>query len=461
MTYPRLADVPALQALEDSIAHLRESLARPGRTASARAERASEVDEAVRACGEELVDQLLDDEQSAASFADALDEAANDVGGPVPRWATRRILRVLERLEDLDDLEGAEREVVGSAAFLLSLYVWDLDLFLSVNERNPASLDLATLFEDGEVAPSDEERLDARTGSRAYQLASTIKVAQAIAVLDSWAASGVRLSLDTVGYALDRCDAIVRLDRGAATPDLARLGTLTRDLWSRASPGRDDSPRVAVSPGPDRALRDRLFALWRTTQTLLARDLERFWPSHGRNEMGEANLTIHAMRACADFGMATFGEVPVLRDAIPNGRIDGFAFDDELALGLECKRLYSAEKAAQLAGDLLRLRTCHVPTSESCPLPASKHTVACVLASTWDLEITRWWDSLEGIPKSGGADGWESLRSALAPTRRAVFHLQDGASWDWGQQYLLAAYIERPAFSRDASLGDSVAGERR
>lgn len=171
--------------------------------------------------------------------------------------------------------------------------------------------------------------------------------------------------------------------------------------------------------------------------------LARFWPARGNNDIAEANLTMHVMRACANRGMATFGEIPVLCGDVVRGRIDAFAIDDALTIALECKRLYSHEKAQSIASDVARLRTCRVPTEA--PL-ASSTAVVIVAATTCYSSIAQWWQTLEREPGRGA--GWAALAAQLPPdpAQRVVLRLPEPADWNL---HLLAAFFERAPFDQD------------
>lgn len=89
--------------------------------------------------------------------------------------------------------------------------------------------------------------------------------------------------------------------------------------------------------------------------------------------------------------------------------------DNSWALKLECKRLYSSEKAEFLAHDILRLHNFVVPKK-----PSFNTDLKMVLCSSFNPAIYEWWKvkapetkAQQSIPHGMRAKGWKKLQTYL------------------------------------------------
>jgi hypothetical protein len=108
--------------------------------------------------------------------------------------------------------------------------------------------------------------------------------------------------------------------------------------------------------------------------------LDEFYPSYGSNGLNERNLTYQMSKAFAARSNAhAFMEVPFLNPVTERYefRIDCMLFDPTTVAFVECKRLYSPEKAEQLRLDFHRMSAItRAETSE-------RSVYRVMLAETW------------------------------------------------------------------------------
>lgn len=166
-----------------------------------------------------------------------------------------------------------------------------------------------------------------------------------------------------------------------------------------------------------------------------------FWPSAGKNDMGEANLSMHFGAALQGQQFHIFSEVWLeqLRRAKDEpddarSRIDLLAVRDGWFIGSEAKRLYQdPSKALQIVADWERMKT-HRPTT-AFGNPTPKRWTRVLLATTWQDDIAETWTTRNSA--KGG--GWGVLAGAL---QEAELVGQEILQEDrhWGKQRLLWAF---------------------
>ncbi len=98
---------------------------------------------------------------------------------------------------------------------------------------------------------------------------------------------------------------------------------------------------------------NRVTAAIDATARSLRQSLSAFWPAMGNNEMAEANIVIHLASVLKREGMYVYAEVPLVGS--DSRHVDMVAFNDSMVIAAEAKRLYSSEKANEMASDYWRL----------------------------------------------------------------------------------------------------------
>jgi hypothetical protein len=147
--------------------------------------------------------------------------------------------------------------------------------------------------------------------------------------------------------------------------------------------------------------------LVRRSANLMAESLWEYWPSNGNNEIPERNVSLHLGVALQQAGYRLYAEAHA--KGATDKRIDLLAFNPETAVTVlaECKRLYSAEKCAEMVEDLERLRS-------FVPLEAhlGSKSFGVLAATTWNHKLAQWW-SIADAPPPTNSDSWKALRAGL------------------------------------------------
>lgn len=128
-----------------------------------------------------------------------------------------------------------------------------------------------------------------------------------------------------------------------------------------------------------------------------ANSLRYFYPAHQNNGFNERNLSYQFAKAFEERPEAcAFMEVPFQNQAAGrfDNHIDCLVFDAHITIFIECKRLYSREKAESLSEDLRRMSA-----ENTLPLldklcrgrAPSKKRYRMVLVENWQESILNWW----------------------------------------------------------------------
>lgn len=189
----------------------------------------------------------------------------------------------------------------------------------------------------------------------------------------------------------------------------------------------------------------------RAASASYANAIHYYWPAFGNNEVAERTLAMHVGSTLAARGFLVYGEVP--KDANQKGseHIDLLAIhpDSRIAIWAEAKRLYSGQKAAEVAKDVGRIESARIQDHFK---PVQQFGL--VVASTWvPLDGADATARVEGLTfwrkgkagDVGDANGYALLQTAL---HRVNAHLGavvtfDDVEEEWGRQRVLYALWER------------------
>ncbi len=129
----------------------------------------------------------------------------------------------------------------------------------------------------------------------------------------------------------------------------------------------------------------------------LSASLDVFYPAHGRNGFNERNLSYQLAKVFETRkGAHAFMEVPFQNSNTKrfSYRIDCMLIDPKIVAFVECKRLYSPEKADQLSKDFDRMNAANL-TPIVKKLEAFQRTKRKVyrvmLTETWQEKTVDWW----------------------------------------------------------------------
>lgn len=180
----------------------------------------------------------------------------------------------------------------------------------------------------------------------------------------------------------------------------------------------------------------------------LAEDLAVYWPSAGRNELPEANVTLHLAATLREAGFAVFAEAHSAGTGTER-RHDLLALrcGDGTLIACEAKRLYNGQQAQRMRQDAQRLK-------EFAPLEGEDHLapgvelmdrIGVLAATTWNEGYARWFAGEDAADVSDEALDpiWEALLKHA--TRWGACPLQD--DWTTGArrtQWLVFAAIPLP-----------------
>jgi hypothetical protein len=184
--------------------------------------------------------------------------------------------------------------------------------------------------------------------------------------------------------------------------------------------------------------------LVRRAANLMAESLWEYWPSNGKNEIPERNVTLHLGLALQQAGYRLYAEAHA-KDAT-DLRVDLLAFNPEhkVTVVAECKRLYSPQKCAEMAEDLERLRS-FIPREAY----LGSKSFGVLAATTWQDDIVKWWSTADAAPPTEHP-AWKKLHDGMKAARahRGSVVLQtyeeNSALSDHRFHHFLYAVFERP-----------------
>ncbi|WLH27377.1 hypothetical protein [Pseudomonas canadensis] len=125
--------------------------------------------------------------------------------------------------------------------------------------------------------------------------------------------------------------------------------------------------------------------------------LDVFYPAHGRNGFNERNLSYQLAKAFESrVGAHAFMEVPFenAKTGRISYRIDCLLVDTQTVAFIECKRLYSPEKAQQLGDDFKRMNVENledIVKRIKCADGAERKVYRVMLTETWQKKTVDWW----------------------------------------------------------------------
>lgn len=133
----------------------------------------------------------------------------------------------------------------------------------------------------------------------------------------------------------------------------------------------------------------------------LDESLNYFYPAWGKNGFNERNLTYQMAKAFERRkASCAFMEIPFLDQErkVYGKHVDALMFDPYLALFVESKRLYSAEKLNELKLDYERMTISNLqPVLDDLCLRLSgrRQAYRVILAETWSARVAHWWAGKE------------------------------------------------------------------
>lgn len=149
----------------------------------------------------------------------------------------------------------------------------------------------------------------------------------------------------------------------------------------------------------------------------LERGLQAYWPvvNPDSNGLQEANLTTHLASEALARGFHAYPQASNAAFDAGHSRIDllllGKVEQSRLAILIEAKKLYSAEKARELVSDYKKIsRFQFVPDGERGHPCAETIKYGLLLAITTDPEYMAWWN--EPYDYDAGAS-WDSLKGVI------------------------------------------------
>jgi hypothetical protein len=149
----------------------------------------------------------------------------------------------------------------------------------------------------------------------------------------------------------------------------------------------------------------------------LARNVKRYWPVNGRNELGERNQTLHFASVLLRHDWHCWQEAHWNGSA--ERRIDLLAWEERsrTLVAVEAKRLGTAEDLAKLAADIPRVTSFFpIAHEEAQYVLAPAQCFGVLLATTWVRKIAAWWTSGEhdSDPWITGTKVWPDDRNPAA-----------------------------------------------
>lgn len=182
-----------------------------------------------------------------------------------------------------------------------------------------------------------------------------------------------------------------------------------------------------------------------------------YWPSFGNNEVPEANLVLAASQALGRAGFHVWNEVAhdaeaygklaaeksTIKRAKPK-RVDSLAIDPAsgTVVWMEAKRLYSAEKATLVTGDITRINSAKLNDGgfDKAANFEQSASFGVVLASVWNPPAElKFWIDRQANEYSGEISGYQELETTLARSKAHLGSVKTSYDADWGQQHFLYA----------------------
>ena len=174
--------------------------------------------------------------------------------------------------------------------------------------------------------------------------------------------------------------------------------------------------------------------------TDLQASLRVYWPTEGRNEMGEAHALGSLGRAFGRAGFNVYHEVQCRTDGRV-GHVDlvAVSLPQSICVAVEGKRLYDARGAKGMLLDWQRLGVTRLASEHGRPTVTSH--VRMLVSTTWQPNIREWWTGTLDVPRRRRGRSWSELRTATAGATLDGSLVQTNK--DWGEQWFLCAFQER------------------
>lgn len=167
-------------------------------------------------------------------------------------------------------------------------------------------------------------------------------------------------------------------------------------------------------------------ALVRRGAASLTESLGCYWPSCGKNDVPEVNISLHVGAVLAANGFLTYADVHDFDKA--NIRLDllGLHRAKQTLVLAEFKRLWNPKSARAMANDLARLRAWRLADSRVHPDVRVAHRYAVLAATTWNKRYIDWFT--------------DSSKRSVDPSRGGLTRIAEGIPGDearWGSILIL------------------------
>lgn len=146
----------------------------------------------------------------------------------------------------------------------------------------------------------------------------------------------------------------------------------------------------------------------------LKESLTLYWPSCGKNDVPEVNISIHLGSVLAANGFLLFADVHDLDNA--NVRLDLLALrrTAETLVLAEFKRLWNPETARAMANDLARLRAWRFAASRAQQDFRVTHRFGVLAATTWDQRYVDWFSNPARTATDPSGGGLASIAAGIS-----------------------------------------------
>lgn len=174
------------------------------------------------------------------------------------------------------------------------------------------------------------------------------------------------------------------------------------------------------------------------TRDALEAAINSYWPvvNPEKNGLQEANLTFYFAAQCLSHGMHVYPEASHGDSSQGHRRVDllvrGRAGSDNAVFLVESKKLYSAEKAREIASDIRKI--CEFGFTDS--VASGEAVFGVILAITVNPEIAEWW----AAPYECSTESWNMLARMLCDTKSITAVHEIDARY---KQYMLLAVFSR------------------
>ncbi|TAK29414.1 MAG: hypothetical protein EPO40_10395 [Myxococcaceae bacterium] len=155
----------------------------------------------------------------------------------------------------------------------------------------------------------------------------------------------------------------------------------------------------------------------------LAESLHFYWPSHGNNEVPEANIELHLAHALLESGFFVYGQAHPSGTA--NTRLDTVAVDprNKVHVVAEFKRLYNVDQARAMVADAERI-IAWTPQAQGWRHPGLNfgRKFGLLAATTWKAEFAKWFttDDAKMRDPTGDDGPFDELWKKL-PKQRTIW----------------------------------------